>query len=167
MQIIGTLTPQRTQQIVEHITETLLPLAKEEQAKCARGRLNLWLQAEPNYATKKYMKAHTNERLWNFIQRIDSKAALAQVYFAKGGIGIDWHRDAAYAMPTAHIINLGAVCLECKDESGNLISLELSGGEIIRFNSKQSHRAIPRSDDRIGIGVWQAKIDIHNPANWH
>jgi len=49
---------------------------------------------------------------------------------------------------------------------GSLISLELMGGEIISFNCKLMHRAIPRSDDRIGIGIWKDAIVIDDPKNW-
>lgn len=167
MKIIRQLPQQRTQEISTYIRETLLPLATAEQAKCAKGRLNLWLQAEPDYSTRKYIKAHTDDRLWSFLQRIDPQAACAQIYFADGNHGIDWHRDASYAKPLAHILNLGRVRLECQHPQLGLISLDLTGGEIIQFNSKHLHRAIPQCDKRIGIGFWQAAIDINNPANWH
>lgn len=167
MQVVNQLSVSKVAQIVDHIESTLKPLATAEMAKCAKGRLNLWLQAEPNYSTRKYMKAHTDDRLWSFLQHIDPLAACAQIYFADNNHGIDWHRDASYAKPTAHILNLGKVCLECKDNHGNLITLELTGGEVIRFNSKNLHRAIPRCDARIGIGLWQSAIDLNNPANWH
>jgi hypothetical protein len=166
MEIVMRLSPERTQEVTQYIRTKLLPLATAEQAKCARGRLNLWLQAEPNYATKKYRLAHEDDRLWKFRKSVFPEADLAQVYFANGGHGIDWHRDAAYAMPRARILNLGRVRLQTKTRSDKLISLELHGGEVIEFDSKLLHRAVPRSDDRIGIGLWQAKIDIDDRSNW-
>ena len=166
MKVIQILPPDRVRQIKAHITQNLLPLAQPEKAKCARNRLNLWLKAEPNYSTKKYMPAFEDERLWTFIKRVNPDAALAQIYFATGGIGIDWHRDATYAKPEAYIVNLGKVCLESRDRSDKLTSLELTGGEIIKFNSKHLHRAIPREDSRIGIGIWSDAIDINDRANW-
>jgi hypothetical protein len=150
---LGRMSTKTLNQLREHILVHLLPLATAEQAKCARGRLNLWLQAEPNYSTRKYQPAHSDPRLWRFCQRIDAGAALAQIYFATGNHGISWHRDASYAKPDAFIVNSGQVCLETKMPDGRLTSLELTGGEIIAFNCKLMHRAIPRSDDRIGIGV--------------
>lgn len=166
MQIIRTLHPAQIEKIHTYIHTRLLPMATEEEALCARGRLNLWLQAEPIYHTRKYRPAHSDERLWKLCKQIYPGADLAQVYFAQGGHGIDWHRDAAYAMPQARILNLGAVCLETRLSNRNIIRLELSGGEIIQFNSKLEHRALPRSDERIGIGLWKAKIPITNPHNW-
>jgi hypothetical protein len=53
------------------------------------------------------------------------------------------------------------------DPDENIISLNLTGGEIIGFNSKLSHRAIPADHDRIGIGVWGDKISMADPRNWH
>lgn len=166
MKVIKQLPAPKIAQLTEHIEANLKPLATAEMAKCARGRLNLWLQAEPNYGTRKYMKAHTDEWLWTFIQHVDPNAACAQIYFAVGNHGIDWHRDASYAKPLAHIVNLGKVCLECRDREDNLTSLELTGGEVIQFNAKHLHRAIPRCDRRIGIGLWQAAIDINDSRNW-
>lgn len=166
MKIIRKITPNKTEEIRTYIKTHLLPLATEEQAKCAQGRLNLWLQAEPNYQTRKYRPAYTDERLWKFCLQVYPQAELAQIYFAIGGHGIDWHRDAAYAMPEARILNLGAVCLETRLANGETNSLELVGGEIIQFNSKLEHRALPRCDERIGIGLWAAKIALTNANNW-
>jgi hypothetical protein len=166
MKIIRRISPERVLEIKEYIQVHLLPLATAEQAKCARGRLNLWLQAEPNYSTRKYKPAHTDQRLWRFCQKIYPEASLAQVYFATHNHGISWHRDASYAKPKAFILNLGQVCLQTRTESGALIDLELTGGEIIQFNCKLLHRATPCNEDRIGIGIWTDAIDINNPKNW-
>jgi hypothetical protein len=166
VQVIKRLLEYKTAQVKDYIVENLLPVATPEQAKCARGRLNLWLEAEPVYSIKKYKSAHHDERIWQFIKRIYPQAALAQVYFATGNIGINWHRDASYAKPEAYILNLGKVCLESKSNQGKVTSLELTGGEIIRFNSKLLHRAIPREESRVGIGIWSDAIAIANPDNW-
>lgn len=164
MEIVGRLSDQRTAEIVDYINGNLRPLASAEQAKCARDRLQLWLEAEPVYSTGKYRQARHDQRLWAFCKRIFPDAGLAQIYFATDGHAIDWHRDAAYAHASAMIINLGRVCLETIDQKKNLTSLELSGGEIIRFNSKLLHRAIHRDDARIGIGLWKDKILMSDPA---
>jgi hypothetical protein len=166
MEVIRRISPERVLEIQAYIQTHLFPLATTEQAKCARGRLNLWLQAEPNYSTRKYKPAHSDQRLWRFCQKIYPEAALAQIYFATHNHGIDWHRDASYAQPNAFIFNLGQVCLQTRTEDGKLIELELTGGEIIRFNCKLPHRSIPRNEDRIGIGIWRDAIDIKNPKNW-
>jgi hypothetical protein len=41
-----------------------------------------------------------------------------------------------------------------------------NGGELIEFNCKNLHRAIPREDTRVGIAMWQAAISLDNPNNW-
>ena len=166
MKIVKRFSPALQREIKAHISSCLQPLAVPEAANCARGRLNLWLQAEPDYATGKYRKAHADERLWRLCQHICPTAALAQVYFATGGHGIGWHRDGAFAQSKAYIINLGAVCLQTKLENDRPISLELTGGEVLQFNCKLQHQAIPRSEDRIGIAIWADKISVNNPKNW-
>jgi hypothetical protein len=168
MRIIHQLSESRWQEVHSYIKTNLLPLAQQEKAQCAKGRYNLWLNAEPNYATRKYHRAITDDRLWSFIQKItDSSMTLAQIYFAIEGKGIDWHRDAAYCNSNAYIVNLGKVRLETKLPSQEIISFDLSGGEVINFNAKFSHRAIPFDHDRIGIGVWSDKISLSDPKNWH
>ena len=166
MRIVKKLLPMRQQALIAYINENLRPLATAERAKCARGRLNLWLQAEPDYRSQKYKAAHTDERLWNFCQRVYPEAALAQVYFATGNIGIDWHRDASFAKNKAFIVNLGPVLLETELDSDERVSLELTGGEVVEFDCKLPHRAIPRSEERIGFAIWADKISLQNPRNW-
>ena len=166
MKVVKQLSPETQVKIKSHININLRPLAAKEQARCAKDRLNLWLQAEPDYRSRKYKKAHADERLWAFCQRLYPEAALAQVYFATGNIGIDWHRDASFAERKAVIVNLGSVLLETEINSDKRISLELTGGEVIEFNCKLPHRAVPRSENRIGIAIWADKISLQNPSNW-
>ena len=166
MKVVGNLSPDVTDAAIAYIRQNLLPFATAEQAKCAKGRLNLWLQAEPDYRSGKYMPAHKDERLWKFCKKVYPQAALAQIYFADGGHGIDWHRDARYAKPEACIVNLGKVRLEMKLENGEIIGLDLVGSEIVQFNSKLLHRSIPVCDQRIGIGLWDDAIDITNRRFW-
>ena len=154
MKIIGTYS--NWQAIHDHIM-TLASHATPEKAHCAKGRMNFWLQAEPNYSTKTYMPAYQDDRLWQFCKRIMPNADLAQIFY--GNQGIDWHRDAAYANNTAVIINLGKCDWQLKPNGVAIESHQLTGGEIITFNCKQLHRCIP-SSDRIGIGLWSAKIAI-------
>lgn len=121
MQIIKQLSFDCTLEIATYIRQHLLPLATPEKSKCAFGRTQIWLKAEPNYRSRKYMEAHSDERLWQFIKRIDPLAACAQIY--AGARGIDWHRDASYAKPTAHIVNLGRVTLQIKTETAQSLAL--------------------------------------------
>lgn len=158
MKIIRTLSPELVTQIRDYINATLLPQATSETAKCARGRKQLWLEAKPIYSNRTYVSAIHDERLWSFVKRTFPDVDLAQVYF--GNRGIDWHRDAAYANSQAYIINLGICTLQTKLNDGTLISHELTGGELIEFNSKLEHRCIDVHPERIGIGCWSAKIPI-------
>jgi hypothetical protein len=168
MKVIAQLKEARVQEIVSHINTQLKPLAQTEIAKCARGRMNMWLQAEPNYSTKKYIKAHSDDRLWSYLKQLVPIADLAQVYWSDGNIGIDWHRDAAYCTPNGYILNLGPVILASKATSkeDKPIELHLKGGELIQFNAKNLHKSTPLCPSRIGIGIWQAKISMNDPVNW-
>lgn len=51
-------------------------------------------------------------------------------------------------------------------EGDKIEILHLTGGELIEFNSKVMHKGTPLDSDRIGIGLWQDRIDIKNPDNW-
>jgi hypothetical protein len=139
--------------------------AHSEQARCAKGRQNFWLQAEPNYSNGLYQKAVIDQHLWEICKNFFPQADLAQVYFADNNKGIDWHRDAVYCQPTARILNLGNAILESKTP-GKITTLNLTGGELIEFDSKLSHKGKPLDIERVGIGIWTARIDINNPNNW-
>jgi hypothetical protein len=163
MQVIRRVSNWHT--IADYV-RSLEKIAKPETAKCALGRRNFWLQAEQNYRTKKYTEAVSDKRLWQLCKRLDPRADLAQVYYATGGIGINWHRDAAYCDRHGIILNLGTVRLETCLGDDSIVGLDLTGGEIIQFDTKLPHRSIPIDPQRIGIGIWQAKIPLSNPTNW-
>lgn len=157
MEIIHQLRADRAREIYRHISQHLIPQMTPEKTTAALGRKQLWLEAEPDYGTGSYRPATTDPRLWAYIKKIWPQADLAQIY--GGNRGIEWHRDAAYAAPDARIINLGPCTLQ--SDHGEIVSLDLKGGEIIRFNSKLPHRCINPHPKRIGIGIWQAKIPIN------
>ena len=162
MRVVKQLSPEKQKEIRDHILG-LFHLATPEKARCARDRLNFWLQAEPDYRSGKYRPAQSDQRLWQFCRKVYPEADLAQVYFAKGYKGIGWHRDARFCKPKAFIVNLGRVRLETQAQN-KLIALDLTGGEIVAFDAKQLHRAIPEREDRIGLAIWSAAIPIEN--NW-
>ena len=159
MKIVGQLSQTRINQLVRHLLLDYVPYMKIE-GGVAKGRKNCWLNARPNYRQKTYSPALRDDKLWNYIKKVFPSADLAQIYQANNGAGIDWHKDAAFAKPEACIINLGTVTLQSKDNKGIVTSLDLSGGEVILFNSKYLHRAIKSADGRLGIGIWEAAIPI-------
>lgn len=160
-------TSQMTATIIRNISNwqeiatylhSMASLAKPEQAYCAKGRQHFWLNAEPDYANKTYLPAQTDERLWSFIKQVCPKADLAQIFY--GNTGIDWHRDATYAHSTAWLLSLGTSTFELETRSGEIQSFQLTGGELLQFDCKCLHRAIDVDPQRIGIGIWAAKIPI-------
>jgi hypothetical protein len=157
------------QEVAEYTRSLLNSKAGVETAKCARGRQNLWLQAEPNYANGTYTSGVHDDRLWSFLQRLAPDADLAQVF--GGNVAIDWHRDAAYAHSKAWLFALGKSTFqiesrEIKSRSGEIItpsevfSFDLTGGELLEFDCKCRHRATNVDPQRIGIGLWSAKIPL-------
>jgi hypothetical protein len=147
-------------EVAEHTRALLAARSQRETAVCARGRMNTWLQAQPNYADKTYSAAVTDDRLWTYLKRLCPSADLAQVF--GGNVAIDWHRDAAYAHATAWLLALGTSTFEIEDRSGEIQSFKLTGGELLQFDCKCRHRAVDVDPQRIGIGIWQAKIPIPN-----
>jgi hypothetical protein len=165
------------QEVASYLHDRRSQLATPETAKCASGRHNFWLQAEPiYYGSTPYKRAIADDRLWTWIQKIWSDAQVAQVFYANRNI--DWHRDASYAKPLARIISLGNSVFEIESHTGEFSTaieqrgqtiefrfdrFTLSGGDVLEFNCKNLHRAASADIDRIGIGLWQCKIPI--PAN--
>jgi len=164
MQIIKQI--ENWQEIRDYCNDIKNANAFQEQAKCAKGRLNFWLQAEPDYSTGKYQKAVFDLYLWQICKELFPASDLAQVYFADNNKGIDWHKDAQYATQTARILNLGNAIIESK-YADEITQLEVTGGELIEFNCKRLHRGTPLDDQRIGIGIWKARISLNDPKNWH
>jgi hypothetical protein len=128
-----------------------------ELSRCALGRKQFWMPAEPNYKTRLYEPGKFDQRLWDFLKQVWPEFEICQVY--GGNVGIGWHRDASYAMATARIFNMGTCQLET-EINGQLHRLELSGGEVIEFNSKHRHRCVNPALDRYGIGMWRCKIPL-------
>ena len=132
-----------------------------EQAFSALGRQQLWLRYEPDYQNGTYCDGIDDPRLWNFLKRLVPTADLAQVF--GGNRGISFHRDAAYANSTAFLLSLGKSTFEIEARSGKLYSIDLVGGELLTFDCKCRHRAINVDPQRIGIGLWSAKIPLPIP----
>lgn len=108
---------------------------------------------------------YEDEVIWQVVKNIYPEARLAQVYWANERRGITWHRDAAFAEPTARILNLGKVTLEEKEHvDGEVKSLTLFGGEIVEFNCKKLHRSTNVDAGRIAIAMWIDRINIEE--NW-
>jgi hypothetical protein len=74
-------------------------------------------------------------------------------YSGDSASGINWHRDSTYAAPIAATINLGPCKFGLNDYKEEKW-LDLKGGEVITFNCKQLHCAIP-SPNRWAIHCWQ------------
>ncbi len=67
---------------------------------------------------------------------------------------------SSYANQTAWLLALGSSTFEIQSENGGIASFDLLGGELLEFNCKLPHRATNVALDRIGIGIWTAKIPL-------
>ena len=149
------------QEVADYTRNLLDRHSTPEQAFSALGRQQLWLNFEPIYANGTYKAGITDDRLWSFLKRICPTAELAQVF--GGNRGINFHRDAAYAKSTAYLLSLGKSTFELESRSGEIHTIDLSGGELLEFDCKCRHRAINVDPQRLGIGLWSAKIPLSIP----
>ena len=135
--------------------------ASPEQARCARGRMNLWLNYEPNYSKGTVSPTINNTRVWNLVKHIYPECDLAQVYYSTNMKGIAPHSDWRHFASEAYILNLGNGILTINDKQYNL-----TGGEIIQFDCKQRHSFQALDEDRVGIGMWKLNPYVEKPFRW-
>lgn len=154
MQIINTVNDTNT--IINYLQQ--LPL-KSDPSTYSKGRLLCWINKKPLlYIRRDCLKlaksAHIDSLIPNLCEGLlDFKVDYILVtYSGLEACGINWHRDSTYAAPIAATINLGP----CKFGLNNNKQeqwLDLVGGEVITFNCKQLHCAIP-SPNRWAIHCW-------------
>lgn len=135
--------------------------ATPEKAYCAAGRLNMWLNYEPNYSKGTVSPTTNNMRVWNLVKHIFPECDLAQIYYSTYMKGIAPHSDWRHFDAEAYILNLGNGVLTIGKTKYNL-----SGGEIIKFNCKERHCFRAVDEDRVGIGMWKLSSAVEKPFRW-
>jgi hypothetical protein len=156
MQITNTITNINT--IINYLQS--LPL-KQDPSSYSKGRLLCWINKEPLlYIKRDCLKLSKPsykdslipslcEGLLNF--KVDY---ILVTYSGNNANGINWHRDSTYAAPIAATINLGPCKFGLVNTNKEEQWLDMKGGEVITFNCKQLHCAIP-SPNRWAIHCWQ------------
>lgn len=137
----------------------LLPF-KQDPSTYSKGRLICWINKEPLlYIKRDCLKlakpSHVDSLIPSLCQDLlDFEPNYILVtYSGDGANGINWHRDATYAAPIAATINLGQCKFGLINNNKEEEWLDLVGGEVITFNCKQLHCAIP-SPNRWAIHCW-------------
>lgn len=130
----------------------------------AKGRLRLWLNYEWDLKNKVFKEAYKDTYLWNICKNFYAECDLALITI--GNIGINFHRDDSYAAFKAKTLNLGKATWYYQYNYGEykwekvytgdqqIHEFNLTGGELITFNCKNPHKAVPLEENRISINMW-------------
>lgn len=150
---------------INHIISYLqqLPI-KQDPSILSLGRLTLWINKEPSFQLKEdCLKLAKPTYVDSFITALCDDLVNFKVdyilvsYSGDTASGIDWHRDSYYLdtlVLLAATINLGDCKFGVKEDNKQEQWLDLVGGEVITFNCKHYHCAIP-SPNRWAIHCWQ------------
>ena len=163
------LTPARQQQIISHL-ETL-PL-KADVSNYAKGRQRIWIGMEPFLGAdrSKDRPGHVDDKVFDYCTRVFKDffavSYILVTFSTEQATGISYHRDAGYCKGSrkgepvkeyAGTINLGGALFGIKDRAEKNEQLfELTGGEVIVFDSKAPHFCNPQPN-RWAIHCWQGK----------
>jgi hypothetical protein len=156
--IVSQLTNKEVEGLVAYLKR--LPFTKDK-SSYAPNRQILWIDKEPPLYLKHSIKAnlkeaYKDETLKELCQSIFPWCEYILIsYSSTTEGGINWHRDASYCTSKAATINLGSCKFGYKDTEEHWLNLE--AGDIITFNSKQLHCAVPTSNNRYAIHCWEAK----------
>lgn len=162
MQIIDKLqlTPARQEQIIAHLMT--VPL-RADVSNYAKGRLRAWIGMEPHLSPdrSKDKPGEIDDKIFNYCTKVFEEFFRVDyvlvTFSAKQATGISYHRDAGYCKGDAGTINLGGALFGIKDRAEKNEQLfELTGGEVIVFDSKAPHFCNPQPN-RWAIHCWQGK----------
>jgi hypothetical protein len=165
------LTPEQIAPIIKHLEEQVQPHLVNDVSRYAVGRRRVWLPYEaPLSNSRPWQLGIDDQKLWQWICYIcETHAGFTPdvALVAKGG-QIKPHRDTSYADYRAIGINLGPVVWGYQrqrtayanmpqDDSAEKVEIELQGGEVFEFNSKNIHWTRDADPNRWSINVWQVK----------
>lgn len=154
-QMLTKIHPDVVSTIVSYFNEHLDPLLVTDVSRYAPGRRRLWLQYEaPLAASRPWLPGHRDQRIWTYIQSICRPYRFSPDFglVSKGG-QIGPHRDASALCAHAVSINLGSVTW-CMGEKEQVEKIDLVGGEVFSFNSKNVHWVENVDPQRWAINLW-------------
>jgi len=170
------------------LEKNIKPYMTPDVSSYARGRLRAWLKYEPSLFAPIVLKpaVPVPDQVWIGLQKLigwDFNYCLATFSGKDEPTGILPHRDAAYADYEAYGLNVTETC-EFKywmgrESFGSVPDthgynpekdlpthvLNLVPGQLIRFNCKNIHQAIP-SSNRWNLNFWKSnpKRDVQYPS---
>lgn len=167
---IRNLSETAKDKLIAYFESEIRPKLHDDPSNYARGRKILWLRMEWSLKDKIFIpgSALQNENLWKLCKKIFPPADLGLITLGTGGI--NWHRDDSYADFHACSINLGECSWGYKqgyphldkwtkeqDPNAEQETIELKGGEVIEFNSKNLHCVLNPSPNRWSINLWKVR----------
>ena len=162
--IAGTLGQERQQQLKAYLDHIDHAQFSPDKSNYAKGRLRLWLKQEWSLKDRILIPGYQDNALWEYcnnIYRMTTGQDADLALIAKGGIGIDWHRDDSYASEMAISINLSSIAYEWGfdhiREGGQPKTHLLDSGAITLFHCKHKHAALGSDPERYSINIWRLK----------
>ena len=157
------LSPETVAEIRAKLEENILPKLQADISGYARGRMRTWMPYfapldSKNNMGQPFMPGILDDEIWQWIVDLCAKHGFKAdtCLISKGG-NIKPHRDATYAAAWSFGINLG-VCnwhiASDRDSAKTDYTMNLTGGEVFKFNSKYTHAVTDASPDRWAINVW-------------
>lgn len=183
-EILKELSRGDVRQLVGLLDREVEPRLVRQERGYASGRRYAWLGWEPSFQEPPSALARPRGRLWSALQEWVPEIEAAECWCNGEGSspGIRPHRDAPYADPVAYILNLGRTRFriwlptDCVPHPGlariaahtrfSEYAMELTGGELIRFDCKVLHASATEEVRRWGIGMWKFKASWKERAEF-
>lgn len=171
------LSPEEIAWITNKLEEKILPHLVADVSNYAKGRMRTWMPYEApldsaNSMNRPFVPGILDDEIWQWVVDLCAKHGFtAQTALISKGGNIKPHRDTTYAAAWAMGINLG-VCnwhiASKRDSASTDYTMNLTGGEVFKFNSKHVHAVTDAAPDRWAINIWAiANTKAANDANIH
>lgn len=161
---------QAYQDFTNYCLNNLVPKMNRDVSKYAPNRYRLWLFNEPYLGNPpRMLPAYYDSYLDNVVQWLypDCNTALISYHGHNlnfnSNASISHHRDAAFAMSNARLLNLcNTACFSYNhsrsdNNSNNCTIYRFNPGDLIEFNCKHLHACIQAQPGRIVLVMWQLK----------
>lgn len=157
------LQPDQVAWITSKLEEKILPILQKDVSAYAPGRMRVWMPYEapldtPSSVNLPFTPGVLDDEIWQWIVGLCAKHGFKPdtCLISKGG-NIKPHRDTTFAAPWAMGINLGKCDWHIASDRSSArtdYTMNLSGGEVFKFNSKHTHAVDNASADRWAINIW-------------
>lgn len=177
IEIVKTLDVDTLSKLQAWLEGIIRPNLKLDVSNYAKGRKTLWLRYEPQLNSSQVHQGFpVSDGIWNRLQELIEWRFDYCLITNSGSesTGIAPHRDASYASYEAYGLNVNGECEFYYWESRKSFGyskasitldakvdrpthkLVLKPGDVVHFNSKNEHSAIP-SPNRWNVNFWRKK----------